>query len=299
MTADMKLLVLDIGGTFIKYAHMLSDMTMLHSGKLPTPQSSREELVDCIAGLFEECDGAEGIAIAMPGIIDADSGTCLVGGALRYNEGFSLKQALQERCKVPVYVENDAKCGAMAEASAGSLKDVSNGIVLLFGTMIGCGIIMNHKLYKGGNFSAGEVSYIIPRPDKAVDYDNVWGNSGSTPKLCKIYAEKKGLEKASGIEVFDAVEQGDSDAIYSLKAYCHELAVQIFNLQTVLDPERIAIGGGISARPIFIEYIKASLAELYEQCPYPIPRAQIVPCTFIKNANIIGALQCFLENKTP
>ncbi|MBQ7895132.1 MAG: ROK family protein, partial [Oscillospiraceae bacterium] len=199
-----------------------------------------------------------------------------------------------------VYLDNDAKCGAMAEAAAGSLKDVADGIVLLFGTMIGCGIIMNHKLYKGGRFAAGEVSYIIPRPDNHVDYDNVWGNSGGTPRLCRMYAEKKGLEKASGVEVFDAVEQNDADAISSLKCYCHELAVQIFNLQTVLDPERIAIGGGISARPIFIDTLENNLTELYEQCPYPIPRAKIVPCTFRKDANLIGALQCFLENyKTP
>ena len=295
----MKLLVVDIGGTFIKYAHMLSDMTVLHSGKLPTPQSSREELVDCIAELFKACEGAEGISIAMPGIIDADSGTCLVGGALRYNEGFSLSLALEERCKVPVHVENDAKCGAMAEAAAGSLKDVDDGIVLLFGTMIGCGIIMNRKLYKGCHFSAGEVSYIIPRPDNSVDYGNVWGNSGGTPRLCRMFAEKKCIESASGVEVFDAVENGDTAAIESLTAYCHELAVQIFNLQTVLDPQRIAIGGGISARPIFLDYIKSALIELYEQCPYPIPRAEVVACTFIKDANLVGALQCFLENKTP
>ena len=293
----MKLLSVDIGGTFIKYAHMLSDMSILHSGKVPTPQTSREELVDCIAELFRQYEGAEGICIAMPGIIDAESGTCLVGGALRYNEGFALGKALWERCNVPVHVENDAKCGAMAEAAAGSLKDVPNGIVLLFGTMIGCGIIIDHKLYKGKHFAAGEVSYIIPRPDNRVDYPNVWGNSGGTPRLCKLFAEKKGLEKCSGEEVFDAVESGCQAGISSLKEYCHELAVQIFNLQTVIDPERIAIGGGISARGIFIEYLKRSLEELYEQCPYPIPRAEIVPCTFLKDANLIGALQCFLENK--
>ena len=293
----MKLLSVDIGGTYIKYAHMLSDMSILHSGKIPTPQAGREELVEAIAELFDGFEGAEGIGIAMPGIIDAESGTCLVGGALRYNEGFSLGKAISERCCVPVHVENDAKCGAMAEATQGILKDVSNGIVLLFGTMIGCGIIIDHKLYKGKNFAAGEVSYIIPRPDNRVDYPNVWGNSGGTPRLCKLYAEKKGLEKCSGTEVFDAVESGCEAAVSSLKEYCHELAVQIFNLQTVIDPERIAIGGGISARPVFIEYLKTSLDELYEQCPYPLPKAEIVPCKFQKDANLIGALQCFLENK--
>ena len=292
----MKLLVLDIGGTFIKYAHMRSDGTMLERAKIPTPQNSREELIDCIAGLFKDCDSAEGIAIAMPGIIDAESGQCLVGGALRYNEGFSLKKALEDRCNVPVYVENDAKCGAMAEAALGSLSDVSDGLVLLFGTMIGCAIIRDHKLCKGFHFAAGEVSYIIHDSNKHPDYDNVWGNRCGIPRLCKLFADKKGLESASGVELFDAVEAGDADALSCLKDYCHDLAVQIFNLQTVLDPQRIAIGGGISARPIFLEYLKSGLTKLYEACPYPIPRAELVPCKFQKDANLVGALQCYLKN---
>lgn len=293
----MKLLVLDIGGTFIKYAHMRSDSSMLFSAKLPTPQNSRQELIDCIVQLFEECEGAEGIAIAMPGIIDSESGLCHVGGALRYNEGHSLSKSLEEICKVPVYVENDAKCGAMAESAVGSLSDVADGLVLLFGTMIGCAIIRDHKLYKGFHFAAGEVSYIICDPNKTPDYDNVWGNHGGTPRLCKLYADKKCLESVSGVELFDAIESGDTDAIESLETYCHDLAVEIFNLQTIIDPQRIAIGGGISARPIFLDCLKNALTKLYEACPYPIPRAELVACKFQKDANLIGALQCFLNSK--
>ncbi|MCM1543374.1 MAG: hypothetical protein NC121_19240 [Blautia sp.] len=65
-------------------------------------------------------------------------------------------------------------------------------------------------------------------------------------------------------------------------------------LQTILDPERFAIGGGINAQPVFIEYIKNHLKEMYAACPYDVPQAEVVSCKFQNDANLIGALHCFL-----
>ena len=70
--------------------------------------------------------------------------------------------------------------------------------------------------------------------------------------------------------------------------------MQIFNLQTILDPERFAIGGGISAQPVFTEYIRKNLKQLYAECPYTIPQAEVVTCRFQNDANLAGALSCFL-----
>ncbi len=91
-----------------------------------------------------------------------------------------------------------------------------------------------------------------------------------------IFAFSKSFNSVDGILVF-------------------ENAKQIFNLQTILDPERFAIGGGISSQPIFIKYIKKNLDDLYDNCPYNIPKAEIVACKFQNDANLIGAMQCFLS----
>ncbi|MGL5436418.1 MAG: ROK family protein [Lachnospiraceae bacterium] len=292
----MKVLVIDIGGTFIKYAFMKEDMTILTKGKVKTPQEGREHLIEAIGAIYDEMPDVSGIAISMPGIIDSENGYCAMGGALRYNDDFYLRHSLYQRCPVRIYMENDAKCAAMAEARAGSLKDVADGFVLIFGTMIGGAIIKDRKLHKGKHFSAGEVSYIATIRDGMPVHDTVWGNRCGTPYLCNLYAAKKGLkqEEVDGIKVFEAVHQKDEDAIWCLDCYTKEIAIQIFNLQTVLDPERFAIGGGISAQPIFIEYIKNNLKALYAECPYHVPNADVVCCKFQNDANLIGALQCFL-----
>lgn len=292
----MNVLAIDIGGTFIKYACMKKDMTIISRGKVPTPTESREQLIATIGEIYDETPEVEGIAISMPGIIDSENGYCSMGGALRYNDDFYLRHSLYQRCPVKIYMENDAKCAAMAEAAVGSLKDVNDGFVLIFGTMIGGAFVKDHKLHKGRHFSAGEVSYIATMRDGLPTVDNVWGNRCGTPRLCRMYAERVGLpeEDVDGVKVFDAVNNGEEAAKEVLKEYTREIAVQLFNLQTAFDPERFAIGGGISAQPVFIEYIKNNLKELYANCPYHVPQAEVVGCKFQNDANLIGALQCFL-----
>jgi predicted NBD/HSP70 family sugar kinase len=293
----MKILTIDIGGTFIKYACMKEDMTILTRGKVPTPQESREDLIEAIGKIYDDIPDVEGIAISMPGIIDSERGYCVMGGALKYNDDFYLRHALYERCRVKINMENDAKCAAMAEASAGALRDVDDGFVLIFGTMIGGGYVREKKLVKGKHFSAGEVSYINTVSNGLPVAENVWGNVGSTAGLCKMYAARKGLkaDEVDGVLFFRDVKQKDAVALEVLEQYTRQIAVQIFNIQTLLDPERFAIGGGISAQPVFIEYIKKNLKELYTACPYYVPRAEVVTCKYQNDANLIGALQCYLQ----
>ncbi|WP_333649315.1 ROK family protein [Lacrimispora sp.] len=295
----MKVLTVDIGGTFIKYAYMNEDMIILDRGSAETPKSGREELVEAIGVLYDKMPEVDGIAISMPGIIDAENGYCVMGGALRYNDDFYFRHSLYQRCPVKIHIENDAKCAAMAEAAKGSLKDVKDGFVIIIGTMIGGGYIKDHKLHRGKHFSAGEVSYINTIRDGDPEYETVWGNRCSTPALCKMYADKKQIPESQvdGVRFFEAVHQGDEDAKKCLELFTKEIAVQIFNLQNVLDPERFAIGGGISAQPVFIEYIRENLKKLYCTCPYRVPQAEVVCCKFQNDANLIGALQCFMTEE--
>ncbi|MBR2716610.1 MAG: ROK family protein [Oscillospiraceae bacterium] len=291
----MKILAIDIGGTFIKYARMTGEAEILSRGKLPTPQSGRGALIDVLSALYAE-EPTDGIAISMPGIIDPEQGLVLMGGALHYNDGFYLRRALFERCPVPISIENDANCAALAEAADGSLWDVPNGMVLIFGTMIGGALIRDHQLYRGSHFSAGEISYLITDRSGVPTADGIWGNRCSVPQLCRTYERARGLPEGSadGEAVFAAVNAGEPEAVECLRAYAAEVAVQIFNLQNLYDPDRFAIGGGISTAPAFIEAIRAHLKRLYEVCPYSVRRAEVAACRFNNDANLYGAVRCFL-----
>lgn len=135
-------LLIDIGGTYIKYCLADEMARPLESGKVPTPMQSLDALLDAIAGFAAPYQGTlEGCAISMPGRIDTRTGIAHTGGML---SGYMWEQPfaaqVSERLGVPVTIANDGKCAAAAEAWTGALADVENGLVVVLGTGIGGGI---------------------------------------------------------------------------------------------------------------------------------------------------------------
>lgn len=294
----MKYLVIDIGGSFIKYALMDEEYNVMMTDQLPTPKEGREELVEALGRLYDRFAGEIcGMALAAPGIIDSVNGYFYTGGALRYNEGFAMKEALLKRCPTKIHIENDGKCAAMAEAELGCLSDTVNGVVLVLGTMIGGGIIKDRKLYKGSHFSAGEVSFICTGGTELPAAGNIWGNRCGGVSLAVRVAKKKKIpiEEMDGKRVFLLAGDGDAETLECLDNYTREIAVQIFNLQNILDPDRFAIGGGISGQPLLMEYIRKNLDEIYREFPYIVRKAEVVTCQYLSASNLLGALVCFLK----
>lgn len=110
---------------------------------------------------------------------------------------------------------------------------------------------------------------------------------------------KKHLPEGSldGEKIFAMANQGDGETMEVLRQYCRHLAVQISNCQFVIDPEKIAIGGGISAQPILLELIKEALKELNSVFPYSLPIPEVVNCRFFNDSNLIGALYVHLKSR--
>ena len=190
----MKILVLDIGGTAIKYAFMNEEGAFLLRGDVPTPREGRQEFLAAISEIAGKAPLAgdpeeplEGAAVSLPGIIDYETGTLMMGGSLTYNNGFAMRDALKELLGVPkVILENDAKCAGAAEAASGALSDVKDGVVLVFGTNIGGAIIRDRKVVHGAHSAAGEVTYIIPDGTVPAE-ENLWGERCGAPGLIGIY----------------------------------------------------------------------------------------------------------------
>ena len=292
----MKILTVDIDGTYLRYVCMDEFMNIERRGMIFTPQEGRAALIEAVARIFEAVGDAEGIAVSMPGIIDSGRGYCAMGGALRYNDDFYFRDALFERCKTKIHVENNAKCAAMAEAAVGSLMDDTDGFVLIFSTMIGGACIRDHRLFKGKHFAAGEVSYIILNSGNKLGDENLWGRSFGVPKFLQRYSEVKGMdiETVDLLTIFDAVQKEEPEAVDCLQWYTKEIAVRIFNIQTVLDVEKFSIGGEPAKYPAFMDSLRENLRQLYAECPFQLPQAELVTSKYFHDANLIGALQCYL-----
>lgn len=294
----MKHLVLDIGGSAIKYAIITEKIEFLEKGKIPTPLDCIESLVNVIGELYDKYkDEVEGIAISMPGLIDSKNGYARTGGMLRYNDDKYIVKILQERCPTKITIENDAKCAALAEVWNGSLKDYDDGIVVVLGSGVGGAIVKDRKILRGKHFFAGEFSYIwTDTNSEKYEIENWWGYVNGCATLNGTVAEVKKLPKevVDGFKVFELVNSGDEDALNILDKFTFQLAAQIYNLHCVLDTEIVAIGGGISEQDILIEYVKKNIKKIFDRTPYDLPRVEIVRCKYRNDANLIGALYNFL-----
>lgn len=284
----MKILTVDVGGTFIKFAVMNETAETFSRGKIPTPKKSHAEFLQAIFEIFQAHE-VEGIGISLPGIIDAEKGFCIASAALDYNSGKNISQELKKICGVEVAIENDANCAALAESKIGSLSDVEDGFVMVFGTMIGGAFIKNKKIHRGKNFLSGEVSFMFKSFASDISDKKFFGEICSVNNLIKNFA--------SGEEFFDAAESGNKIALQSLEKFSRQIATQIFNIQMILDPEKFALGGGISERKIFIDSVRESLKKVYAVCPVKFPQVEVVPCKFRNDANLIGALFTSLDKK--
>ena len=123
-------LLIDIGGTFIKYSLADEQARKISGGKVPTPLTNMDDLLAVIKGFAAPLQGQfVGCAISMPGRIDTKHGIAHTGGVLSsflWEQPFAAQ--MEELLGVPVTIANDGKCAAAAEGWTGALAGVENGV---------------------------------------------------------------------------------------------------------------------------------------------------------------------------
>lgn len=312
------ILTLDIGGTAIKYGVCDLQGHLSCKGQVPTPcgpDAKIEDLLDAIELIYNTCKEQttfEGMAISAPGCVTKD-GTMRTAGYLFYNVGQPLAQLVQERVGMRPVIENDAKAAAEAELWIGSMQGVSSGAVLILGTGLGGGLILNGGVYQGphgaaGELSAFEMSDIAHFGGDFTNAANQVSATGLLLKVCRaldlevVFDDKNHRREypIDGRKVFELLQEGNEKVQVALDDFGRDAAFLIFNLCVVLDLERIAIGGGISSQDSLIDSIRRGVDALWAESPLSktqvglINKPEITVCQFRNDANLIGAMHHYL-----
>src|SRR5699024_8305933 len=112
---------IDVGGTEIKYALFSEDAEIIKQSKVPTPHN-KEKFKECIINIvhsFEENYSLNGLGISLPGYINSETGFAERGGALTFLDYTNIIDLFKEELSIPIFVENDANCAALAESGFG------------------------------------------------------------------------------------------------------------------------------------------------------------------------------------
>lgn len=234
-------LIFDIGGTFIKWA--LTDHEKIIKNNKFAFNSKKENgknLISKIGKLIlEETKNNKNIkAFGISTCGDVDSKTSLILGSspniLEYT-GLNFKKEISQFTKIPFIIENDANCAAIGEFNSLSNNSVKDLILLTLGTDIGCGIYQNKKLFKGQSHSAGEAGYMNVLGKR-------WGTWFSARGLLKLYNKNNNLTTTPEKLLLSK----DSKVKKVLNLWYRGLAIGITNLITILNPQIVLLGGGLS-----------------------------------------------------
>ncbi|MGL5313252.1 MAG: ROK family protein, partial [Peptostreptococcaceae bacterium] len=225
------------------------------------------------------------------------------GGAVRCLDNVNIIHELKEYTDLPIEIENDANCALLAEKWIGNAVDSSNFICITIGTGIGGAIYINDKLVRGHNFFSGEFGYMIVEDIYEKFRIHTLNKDSATVPFIKHIARDKGLDtkEIKGNDIFEMIEAGDIQVIEAYKRWIRRLAICIYNLGFILDPQKILIGGGISSQPKFISDLKWEIESISIELLPEIgkfeslhSRCNICACKNYNDSGKIGAVYNFI-----
>ena len=231
-------------------------------------QGDTEKIIQSIAsGIEMHIDSLKinktkiiGAGIALKGLVNYE-----LGESYTYltHESKSTKELFEEKLKIPVVIENDARVMALAESQFGLAQNISNVLCLNVNWGLGLGIIVNDKLYNGNDGLAGEFGHIQVEKDGLLCDCGMIGcletvASGNALHRLAIEGLRKKvptrLEKIIGNDfskldiqtIIETANQGDQFATSLLSDVGYNLGRGISYLLHIFNPEKIIIGGVVS-----------------------------------------------------
>ncbi|MBG5921129.1 N-acetylglucosamine kinase [Providencia stuartii] len=251
----------DMGGTKIELAVFDESLNPIWQKRVPTPKEDYQALLHVFQSLTEEADAKFAchgkIGVGVPGIVNHAKGTVFTTNvpAAQYQP---LIQDLANTLQRPVKVENDANCFALSEAWAPDFTRYPTVLGLILGTGVGGGFVTQGKVLSGKNGIAGEIGHMnislqgarrlgdnVPEITCGCGKKACFETYLSGPGFERIYASFTG-EKKSAIEIIQLYQQGDVAAKQHVERYIDLLGMFLGQVLTVLDPDLVVIGGGLS-----------------------------------------------------
>ncbi|MEW5900681.1 MAG: ROK family protein [Acidobacteriota bacterium] len=277
----MSLIGVDLGGTnaragLIKRAKLVR----IVSGRIDSRGSAKDvlnELYGVIDSLISRA--VKGIGVGAPSVMDLERGIVYDVQNIPSWKRVPLRNYLEERYGLPIYINNDANCFAVGEKYFGEAKGYSQVVGLIVGTGLGAGVIINGRLYPGPNCGAGEFGMISYR-------DHNYEHYCSGQFFRNFY-------RLSGVEVYERARRGDAEARRVFAEFGGHLGEALKAIMYAVDPEIIVLGGSVSrAYRFFREAMWASVKTFAYSSV--LRKIRIHPSR-VPNIAILGAAALFYD----
>jgi len=252
METGPTLLALDIGGTQVRAARVRGSEILAQQALPWPPDLSPADEVNFVADLAlnllrrDEGGGrVEAAGVALAALTDEEGNVVSWPNRPAWR-GLPFRSLLQVHLGLPVLVEDDANAAALAEWAFGAGRKYQHVLVMMVGTGVGAGLILNGNLFRGRHGWAGELGHLVVLPDGPAC---PCGNRGclqvmASGRALDRLAAERGLTGAAAVTA--AAEHGEAWAGEALTASGRWLGLAAANVVNLLDLEAVVIGGGLS-----------------------------------------------------
>ena len=240
------------------------------------------------------------IGIGFGGVLDTNQGLILKSYQIAGWDNFPLKDWAEKQWGKPVVIQNDASTAGLAEALHGRGRGYSRIFYMTIGSGIGGGWVVDGKVDNGQGIGATEMGHtwvpdpVSGRPAELEQICSGWA-IGRRARLAAAKKKSLMLEMAGSLEAIDAkivyaaAEKGDEIAKQILTETCQGLGIAISNVISLLHPERVIVGGGVSLMgPLFWNTLRNEVAS--RSMPLFVSSVGVVRAQLREDVVVIGAL---------
>ena len=302
---------IDLGGTSVKYAVVAASGRILFSGEHGSRAAEGAEAVleqivkgidACRAYALGEGLTLSGVGIGTPGVVSADGRTVL-GGAENIAgwENLPLAEQIEAATGLRCVAGNDANAMAWGETLYGAARGASDVVFVTVGTGIGCGVLIDGRLFRGYRDRGMEMGHITVKCDGercACGGVGCLEHYASTAALVRRFRELSGVADADGREVVRRYRSGDAAAVRALDEHWNYLSHGIASMINLFAPQRVVVGGGISeAGPFYLEHLREGVRrQMMDVCG---AETEIVAAQLGNRAGSLGAAGLILGEGEP
>jgi glucokinase len=263
----MHVLGIDVGGTKVEIA-AIEGGDAVDPQQVPTPLESTDELLDGIEALARRVMAEHGepvaVGVGVPSQVDFATGTVISSVNIPL-EGVPLRDELERRFGVPVFVDNDGNCAALAAAALVDDGPASHLVMLTLGTGVGGGVVINGSVFRGATGLGAELGHVVVNAH-GPECPGKCPNRGCLEAYCSgvalgraatSFAQGEPDSKlagaadedgsVSGVDVVRLAREGEDDAVRLMSDLGMWLGVGIASFVNIFEPEHIVIGGGLGA----------------------------------------------------
>ncbi|MDI7247866.1 MAG: ROK family protein [Bacillota bacterium] len=312
----------DVGGT--KVACGLVDMTgaILERRRVaidagdPTGMHPLEQVAAMVRQLADEARdvglAVAGCGVAVPAVVERSCGRVVWAPNIAGWRDFPLGELLQARTGLPVFVDHDGPAAVMGEQWAGAARGCAHAVLLIIGTGVGAGFILDGRVYRGARGIAGAVGWSCLEPgaveDPAYREKGFLETVAAGPGIARQVREKVArgerslaLELAGGdIQaitaevVFAAAEGGDEVARQVIARAVRYIGMAVSNLVSTFNPEVVVLGGGVGRRlGLYLGEVRRIVDATAQ--PQAAPVARVACAELGDDAGVIGAARMAME----